>query len=208
VCGEHHTSANRVVTTRGSSPRVRGTCYRREPAVHPVRFIPACAGNIRSARSAGTPTAVHPRVCGEHCALVHRLALIVGSSPRVRGTFERAVRVRPGQRFIPACAGNIIIASTLLSARAVHPRVCGEHQYYAEEFFETVGSSPRVRGTLRPASGHQASSRFIPACAGNMGVRAVVVYGRAVHPRVCGEHRGRWGGLSLCPGSSPRVRGT
>ena len=89
------------------------------------RFIPARAGNARPAARAHRTLTVHPRACGErlaHGGLRLQLrrfiparagnaspgtgaALVVGSSPRVRGTPRRLRRGSPS---------------------AVHPRACGE----------------------------------------------------------------------------------
>ena len=70
----------------GSSPRVRGTPDALHALVAEDRFIPACAGNARTARSTSSPAA--------------------GSSPRVRGTPGEIFALQATQRFIPACAGN------------------------------------------------------------------------------------------------------
>ncbi len=51
----------------------------------------------------------------------------------------------------------------------------------------SVGSSPRVRGTVHRLLRDQIAERFIPACAGN-GWRSDRIAGApTVHPRVCGE---------------------
>ena len=72
----------------------------------------------------------------------------------------------------------------------------------------TIGSSPRLRGTRRPAEPAGHGLRFIPAPAGN--TSSVSPRGRPwpVHPRACGEHRGRSHHAGRMPGSSPRLRGT
>ncbi len=72
----------------------------------------------------------------------------------------------------------------------------------------SVGSSPRVRGTLTKENQNHFNNRFIPACAGNTVPRSRHNTARSVHPRVCGEHFPP--GLQPLPplGSSPRVRGT
>ena len=70
------------------------------------------------------------------------------------------------------------------------------------------GSSPRVRGTLCPASGRHHHHRFIPACAGNTIQSRWTAARRAVHPRVCGEHAATTAASAAASGSSPRVRGT
>ena len=113
-----------------------------------------------------------------------------------------------------------------------HPRVCGEHSASLASSVRSMGSSPRVRGTLsdprwcgtsskevtgssprvrgtqvRVGSSHE-RRRIIPACAGNTGCSTTRRRSRQDHPRVCGEHW--WYLLSMYPsaGSSPRVRGT
>ena len=193
----------------GSSPRVRGTPVRASSRQHPVRFIPACAGNsswllscgrrgfgssprVRGTRSS-TPTwwctaTVHPRVCEELSRLYGRSPHAGGSSPRVRGTRRRPSRQCPGIRFIPACAGNSSAAPGSASRASVHPRVCGELPPSLLPSSRTSGSSPRVRGTRTRRSDRPSRRRFIPACAGNSWDNA--------------RQRGYWGG------SSPRVRGT
>ena len=90
----------------GSSPRVRGTANQRACCVCKDRFIPACAGNSRSAPVSPVIAAVHPRVCGEQSVMTMPSSVIVGSSPRVRGTEIEAASGWPFFRFIPACAGN------------------------------------------------------------------------------------------------------
>ena len=111
-------------------------------------------------------------------------------------------------RFIPACAGNTPDRSMLESMGSVHPRVCGEHVMRWSLAIADIGSSPRVRGTLKTLLAVYKNSRFIPACAGNTlsTLDAVAIY--SVHPRVCGEHLGYQGLLTRNLGSSPRVRGT
>ena len=194
-----------------------------------TRFIPACAGNTKGKTRWTPPSAVHPRVCGEHVDLgVVGLAL---------------------ERFIPACAGNTRQRRPMRPCPAVHPRVCGEHSTTTNIRGFAAGSSPRVRGTptrwtrsfarvpVHPrvcgehrlgghtpigrggssprvrgtpgASGRGAiPRRFIPACAGNTCASASVRRVCAVHPRVCGEHAWRSRRRPRVPGSSPRVRGT
>ena len=106
VCGEHRTLLPTRSDTAGSSPRVRGT-----PS-HPIHerrwsgIIPACAGNTISPESTSCWSWDHPRVCGEHVALVAPALVQAGSSPRVRGTPERRRRRKRRHGIIPACAGN------------------------------------------------------------------------------------------------------
>ncbi len=73
---------------------------------------------------------------------------------------------------------------------------------------QSIGSSPRVRGTGAREGRPPADRRFIPARAGNRAPRWPSAQHHAVHPRACGEQKtwnSRWRPLG---GSSPRVRGT
>ena len=166
VCGEHHEHELFRCAGTGSSPRVRGTPLRRAHRGRHVRFIPACAGNTAGADASRNGMAVHPRVCGEHTAVLGRYIAKYGSSPRVRGTRTAKRPNSTGQRFIPACAGN---------TPAEQMRMLTYN-----------GSSPRVRGTLKGAQIAAMPCRFIPACAGNTYSAPTCSGTTPVHPRVCG----------------------
>ena len=90
----------------------------------------------------------------------------------------------------------------------VHPRVCGEQSSAKVGPAASLGSSPRVRGTVDPRDFDNILFRFIPACAGNSKNRAPASVAAAVHPRVCGEQDLAAGSIIGNSGSSPRVRGT
>ena len=168
VCGEHHLPLNKLCQSPGSSPRVRGTSTDCSVDRTRTRFIPACAGNITNAGARAPQSPVHPRVCGEHGGRPLSHSPVRGSSPRVRGTCNGAEHGDDLRRFIPACAGNILIPSRLQAAIPVHPRVCGEHRLQVRVLSSSIGSSPRVRGTLPRQRGTCYRLRFIPACAGNI----------------------------------------
>ena len=84
--GEHMASSSKSCTSRGSSPRARGTRRKRARHILHQRFIPAGAGNTRTARAESGCVPVHPRGRGEHA--IRRIG-----NHRV-------------DRFIPAGAGN------------------------------------------------------------------------------------------------------
>ena len=228
VCGEHWAVFRAIMRLAGSSPRVRGTLAFVPLAVFHRGIIPACAGNTRWCPGRSADDGDHPRVCGEHCMAVASLVDVSGSSPRVRGTLWRVVCYVRGRGIIPACAGNTTECSREYRDTRDHPRVCGEHGHFSHMTCPSVGSSPRVRGTLAAQGGvaavggiipacagtpcyrRRGSDRngIIPACAGNTPFQALCITHPGDHPRVCGEHK-----LSLrkpygAPGSSPRVRGT
>ena len=208
LCGEHVAATACAATAAGSSPPVRGTQYDLIATLTLYRFIPACAGNTRGYRNAKHVWPVHPRLCGEHGQNRQVPDVTLGSSPPVRGTRRRSHRAGDCERFIPACAGNTASLPGGAVRRAVHPRLCGEHEQPPDLLGELDGSSPPVRGT--PPAGPRAAlhRRFIPACAGNTISRTRPANGDAVHPRLCGEHGNLAEGTEFTTGSSPPVRGT
>ena len=150
----------------------------------------------------------HPRVCGEHLIVAIGMAVGQGSSPRVRGT-RGADRPRDQDAgIIPACAGNTAGARSCTAWRRDHPRVCGEHSRRTATVSVTLGSSPRVRGTLHGAGVAHERVGIIPACAGNTQPGRNLGRRRRDHPRVCGEHKREIQAGRDVAGSSPRVRGT
>ncbi len=172
----------------GSSPRVRGTSGSSLPAGTSPRFIPACAGNISASQDSRRESSVHPRVCGEHIVGSFNQDRSTGSSPRVRGTCINLGSHSHYRRFIPACAGNILLFYVSFSLPPVHPRVCGEHLVAVAHPHVMLGSSPRVRGTCDSGIVGVHEIRFIPACAGNICDQRWNADRDTVHPRVCGEH--------------------
>jgi len=134
VCGEHALISSALSAAVGSSPRVWGTCNHgiRRLSLH--RFIPTCVGNISHNISSIRLLTVHPHVCGEHMSTNPRGAGGGGSSPRVWGTSCWKCWRRPGRRFIPTCVGNILAHSSRSFWAAVHPHVCGEHQFRWMQF--------------------------------------------------------------------------
>ncbi len=154
------------------------------------------------------PVAVHPRVCGERPKRSASPFAAVGSSPRVRGTRRPWCRSSNPRRFIPACAGNALIAGEGHFSLPVHPRVCGERFGLTFSDDSAGGSSPRVRGTRYSLRVGPDWRRFIPACAGNASIHARQSARCSVHPRVCGERNDTSTWTARHRGSSPRVRGT
>ena len=67
----------------------------------------------------------------------------------MRGTLASLAAFLRGVGIIPAYAGNTSAATIGSSAPGDHPRVCGEHKAGASDITATLGSSPRMRGTLR-----------------------------------------------------------
>ncbi len=208
VGGEHPGIRADDLIRDGSSPRGRGTRVCGEVVLDHARFIPAWAGNTWSGSWNVIGKPVHPRVGGEHIQDKTPPILVFGSSPRGRGTRAAMYVISIMVRFIPAWAGNTWCAGVDWFGGAVHPRVGGEHEMALEHVEAMAGSSPRGRGTLATFPLHEYAGRFIPAWAGNTGMRSTAAQQCAVHPRVGGEHV-RGGNLyKRNRGSSPRGRGT
>ena len=208
MCGEQKNNRTQLAVATGSSPRVRGTADRTHIPRIQLRFIPACAGNRDKSIIWAASVAVHPRVCGEQIQHGDGQARSGGSSPRVRGTALVRHHQFSRSRFIPACAGNSAVWGALMVPIAVHPRVCGEQDKPFDYFYQSLGSSPRVRGTALMGRVRTDLDRFIPACAGNRGPCRSLQQRKSVHPRVCGEQWAVQIKSRMRFGSSPRVRGT
>ena len=152
VRGEHIGNPKMGVGPSGSSPRARGTRNRPVRRDDVQRFIPACAGNTRSAQILNLSETVHPRVRGEHTPPAGISPIWHGSSPRARGTPSAVRGTDRAHRFIPACAGNTRFSMQSPAVQPVHPRVRGEHGTLAGIDNGQTGSSPRARGTPAPST--------------------------------------------------------
>ena len=127
VCGENRPGRPRIVSTTGSSPRVRGKqrCLLMElPA---FGLIPACAGKTESCGCSTSVDRAHPRVCGENAPFLSCPPIITGSSPRVRGKRARECPPSWFSGLIPACAGKTYRKRACGLLERAHPRVCGEN---------------------------------------------------------------------------------
>ena len=106
VRGEHATPRCSFSQADGSSPRPRGTRITTYHIPTEWRFIPASAGNTNFIGGVMRLDTVHPRVRGEHVALLVVAVMKTGSSPRPRGTLGVVHFAEGLWRFIPASAGN------------------------------------------------------------------------------------------------------
>ena len=146
-----------------------------------------CGENAFGNLFSSAPNGSSPRVRGKCIRRVWRALGCFGSSPRVRGKYDPGETWCPAPRFIPACAGKMLLRATWRWMPTVHPRVCGENW---------------IRGSSTPWS-----VRFIPACAGKIFSTSSNMGFEPVHPRVCGENGWSRQSLGEGYGSSPRVRG-
>ena len=146
-CGEHLSRDRTKQKKGGSSPRVWGTCSQRsfhrlnlrfiptgvgnmslrETAKCSLRFIPTGVGNIWWLSYKPGCASVHPHGCGEHEKVTVLSGQVLGSSPRVWGTFTEQLADGTFTRFIPTGVGNIDTCTINMADTTVHPHGCGEH---------------------------------------------------------------------------------
>ena len=187
---------------------MRGTRCEGDAAKVDHGIIPAYAGNTIRPHWGSGVTRDHPRVCGEHGISSNNAVLGTGSSPRMRGTPVKDGRQIDGAGIIPAYAGNTFLSKLAAVGLRDHPRVCGEHDSSSPVRCRTLGSSPRMRGTLVCDARHRLHDGIIPAYAGNTYAATSAGVACWDHPRVCGEHSFTDIEDMGYTGSSPRMRGT
>ena len=187
---------------------MRGTpVYGKQDALQ-TGIIPAYAGNTQHPMTRVLEAWDHPRVCGEHFRMPLRFGSVPGSSPRMRGTLRLTIFSEEIDGIIPAYAGNTFRRLVSMILNRDHPRVCGEHGECLAVFADSLGSSPRMRGTPSHYAGLGHGGGIIPAYAGNTPIDGGEMLNARDHPRVCGEHQGFLDLLNEGRGSSPRMRGT
>ena len=130
-------------------------------------IIPACAGSTKYEYLKIANRRDHPRMCGEHASVHVERLCAGGSSPHVRGALVAETTLAGRIGIIPACAGSTTRAVRCVWRPRDHPRMCGEHSYEVCGIAFASGSSPHVRGALRPLSRLFADHGIIPACAGS-----------------------------------------
>ncbi len=162
---------------------------------------------MRTHRGIGDP-AVYPRWRGEHGSDSTVISGRIGLSPLARGTLRGGNGLRGDFRFIPAGAGNTVTRAGVFTYGAVYPRWRGEHGGAVQFEQLILGLSPLARGTLFRGACDSITPRFIPAGAGNTGMRSVSDSSPAVYPRWRGEHfvQSEW--FRFRVGLSPLARGT
>ena len=111
-----------------------------------------------------------------------------GSSPLARGTPLLTTWTLSSPRLIPARAGNTRTFPASRVMVTAHPRSRGEHSLAFFHAVNFAGSSPLARGTPKTAPEPPASTRLIPARAGNTHRPVCFLDCSAAHPRSRGEH--------------------
>ena len=108
MCGEHHVTTIRWLTSSGSSPHVRGALVGHLHGLRDCGIIPACAGSTPYSHRHISNQRDHPRMCGEHISQGVQYGTAQGSSPHVRGAQKPHGHARLTYGIIPACAGSTL----------------------------------------------------------------------------------------------------
>ena len=106
VCGEKDLELYRIMTTKGSPPRVRGKAIHHQHRHSPGRITPAYAGKSGSPGRPCSRGWDHPRVCGEKTFSQLDSTVPPGSPPRVRGKVCHQLLGSLIDGITPACAGK------------------------------------------------------------------------------------------------------
>ena len=172
----------------GSSPRMRG-----KPAHEVGRrvgngLIPAHAGKTNVLVLKLSNRGAHPRACGENCQAKRAPTDQSGSSPRMRGKRVKSSRALRASGLIPAHAGKTNSWAWAAAPMTAHPRACGENNVYGGGSKDDDGSSPRMRGKLKPTKARAKKVRLIPAHAGKTSADYSRCRRHQAHPRACGEN--------------------
>ncbi len=150
----------------GGSPRVRGRAAAQEAVVRRAGWIPAGAGEGRTAAPTLPMPRVDPRGCGGGRPPAWRRPAWRGGSPRVRGRAGRATAGNDRTGWIPAGAGEGAMTRSRRSRRWVDPRGCGGGMQGISYQAQDTGGSPRVRGRVCSLAASLAWAGWIPAGAG------------------------------------------
>ena len=207
ACGANWAKSLSRCRRCGSSPRMRGKHILAEDSSTVMRIIPAHAGQT----SFGWPVMRwppdHPRACGANLSARYPDAVVLGSSPRMRGKQSTCAWSRLQRRIIPAHAGQTHTRCRRRPQAPDHPRACGANTSSTERVYPAAGSSPRMRGKRQGSATGRPNERIIPAHAGQTSTQLKNEFYSADHPRACGANPDSSWTRRSPSGSSPRMRG-
>ena len=125
----------------------------------------------------------------------------------MRGKHGKVIQGERDKRITPAHAGKTCRHCRLQSAKADHPRACGENWMPPEKVCSSDGSPPRMRGKRHRQGQRAGDRRITPAHAGKTCSSSNSSFRYADHPRACGENVVSTISDSASSGSPPRMRG-
>ena len=186
VCGGAGRRGRPAILLPGLSPRMRGSRQALQRPGGGLGIIPAYAGEPGSSAQAHARLADYPRVCGGAELASCWPANASGLSPRMRGSPQVRERRDVVAGIIPAYAGEP--ATTPQTTKEVwdYPRVCGGAGTSSFSISETLGLSPRMRGSRVSLRLHQICLGIIPAYAGEPFCARRTSRSSRDYPRVCG----------------------
>ena len=155
VCGADSVYRSPLMSTVGSSPRVRSRLPDLPQMSSCVRIISACAEQTRTRRRGLRLERDHLRVCGADDATVDPDGLHLGSSPRVRSRQLHMRRAACRAGIISACAEQTCLHPGCWKHCSDHLRVCGADWMFVILPTAYMGSSPRVRSRLHRSAHDQ-----------------------------------------------------
>ena len=192
MIGEGHIQVNintaQFASSKGGSiPACAGQPLVTRLLKHLRRSIPTCAGQPGAFARNGRHSRVYPHVCGAAISSPSSMIVMLGLSPRVRGSRPCGNCINVSLGSIPTCAGQPVAFIRPTTEGEVYPHVCGAACPRRSRSAQSRGLSPRVSG--QPGN--------------------VFVYNRfnQVYPHVCrgspltdrGEEAGR-GSIPTCAG--------
>ena len=127
ACGAHFLFCLHLDYYMGSSPRMRGSPAGSSSLNRAKGIIPAHAGLTVLYRSRLSALRDHPRACGAHLVMTIGQSVIMGSSPRMRGSRQVGIDFSLAHGIIPAHAGLTYIKKRVNMLAWDHPRACGAH---------------------------------------------------------------------------------
>ena len=199
--------SRRQALSSGLSPPTRGNPYSRWSGRRGGRSIPAHAGEPAIGVGDGTLSAVYPRPRGGTPSVNPQPAPVQGLSPPTRGNPHAIHYEVTAVGSIPAHAGEPPRRRLTLSRIRVYPRPRGGTCAASSIVFADRGLSPPTRGNPRPRGQARASSRSIPAHAGEPIRTNTRTARRSVYPRPRGGTYYRRFKQQSVTGLSPPTRG-
>ena len=149
----------------------------------------------------------HPHAYGDKVKTYRIAYRVVGSSPRVWGQEQEAVKAYLTRRIIPTRMGTSRITLRKRKDDWDHPHAYGDKRLWLQMSKRLSGSSPRVWGQACQRLSAEQSHRIIPT---RMGTRMFLVSktkNMKDHPHAYGDKWYRDFKLPFARGSSPRVWG-
>ena len=208
ACGGAIADLRAELAATGLSPRLRGSPSRALATTRARGPIPAPAGEPYRRRAATGSTRAYPRACGGAGRLRRLRALEQGLSPRLRGSLPGDMQRHVGPRPIPAPAGEPPPSSGRPPMPRAYPRACGGADKHARKRVQTLGLSPRLRGSRCEPDLASGAAGPIPAPAGEPTTPASSTKATMAYPRACGGARSHHAASIQGEGLSPRLRGS